>query len=221
MKHRIAVILAASFSLASAYPVPTRAQQPPQTPQQSAQQTTQSQTSQTQGPQKSTDNSVADAARKARAQKKNEPAVAKTYTNDDLPSIEGGVSSVGAAPPAVDSKDEKKADASASTKAAPATQPTDVKKDEAYWRKRFSALHEKLDLAERELDVMQRELNLDQRQYYADPNQALQQQYSRDDINQKTDKITRKQKEVDDLKQQVTDLEDELRRAGGDPAWAR
>jgi chromosome segregation ATPase len=217
MKHRIAVILAASFSLASGYSLATRAQQPPQT----AQQNTQTQTSQTQGPQKNTDNSVADAARKAREQRKNEPAVAKTYTNDDLPAIQGGVSSVGATPPPTDSKDAKKTDASASTKAASATQATDVKKDEAYWRKRFSGLHEKLDLAEKELDVMQRELNLDQRQYYSDPNQALQQQYSRDDINEKTDKITKKQKEVDDLKQQVTDLEDELRRAGGDPAWAR
>ena len=29
------------------------------------------------------------------------------------------------------------------------------------------------------------------------------------------------EKEIEDLKKQMSDMEDELRRAGGDPGWAR
>jgi SMC interacting uncharacterized protein involved in chromosome segregation len=82
-------------------------------------------------------------------------------------------------------------------------------------------MHDKLSTAEKELDVLQRELNKDQVQYYADPQKALTQQYDRSDINEKTSKIDAKKKEIENLKQQISDLEDELRKSGGDPGWAR
>jgi len=47
------------------------------------------------------------------------------------------------------------------------------------------------------------------------------QQYNRSDINDHKAKIDAKQKEIDGLKQQLSDMEDELRKAGGDPGWAR
>jgi uncharacterized protein YoxC len=49
----------------------------------------------------------------------------------------------------------------------------------------------------------------------------LKEQYSREDINKKAAKIDAKQKEVAALKQQWDDMEDQLRKSGGDPGWAR
>jgi cell division protein FtsL len=49
----------------------------------------------------------------------------------------------------------------------------------------------------------------------------MQQQYSRQDINDKNAKIDEKKQQIADLKQQLSDLEDELRKSGGDPGWAR
>ena len=69
--------------------------------------------------------------------------------------------------------------------------------------------------------MLQRELEKDQVQYYPDPQKALMQQHDRSDINDKTAKIDAKKKEIEDLKQQLSDMEDELRKAGGDPGWAR
>jgi cell division protein FtsL len=58
-------------------------------------------------------------------------------------------------------------------------------------------------------------------QYYSDPQKALIQQHDRSDINEKTAKIDAKKKEIDSVNQQIADLEDELRKSGGDPGWAR
>lgn len=172
------------------------------------------QTTQTTQQNSQNSDSVAAAARKAREQKKPQTAPGKTYTNDDVSSMSGGVSTVGAA------ADEKKADDKASTVNAD-TKPAADKKDEKYWRKRFSDLRQKIADSQAELDILQRELNIAQKQFYPDPNAALQQQYNRDEINKKTDQIAAKKKEIEDLNQQMSALEDELRRAGGDPGWAR
>lgn len=159
--------------------------------------------------------SVADAARKARAQKKNQPKAVRVITNDDVASGAGNINVLGTATPAAAT--DVKADVPADAAAKPATQ----EKGEAYWRKRFADAHEKLRAAEKELDILQRELNLQQRQHYPDPNEALLRQYDRKDINEKNQRIQEKQKEIQRLRQAISDLEDDLRRAGGNPGWAR
>jgi len=161
--------------------------------------------------QQSTGDAVADAARKARAEQKTAPKPKKVITNDDMPSAPapaqaatGKGSSEGAATDPGSDKDEE-----------------NNPKSEKYWRNRFAKLRGKLSNAEQELDVLQRELNKDELQYYNDPQKALMQQHNRSDINDKTAKLDAKKKEVESLKQQLSDLEDELRKAGGDPGWAR
>jgi chromosome segregation ATPase len=152
---------------------------------------------------------VAAAARKAREQQKNAQKPAKVVTNDDIP----------AATPAGNA-----ADAKAEGQKAAAADDKDSENDpksEAYWRKRFQAVRDKIDTAQKELDILQRELDKDQVQYYSDPQKALMQQHDRSDINDKTAKIDAKKKEIDGLNQQLSDLEDDLRKAGGDPGWAR
>jgi len=75
--------------------------------------------------------------------------------------------------------------------------------------------------AEKELDVLQRESDKNQVQNYSDPQKALMQQHDRSDINSGQAKIDAKKKEIDSLNQQLAGLEDELRKANGNPGWAR
>ena len=164
--------------------------------------------------------SVAEAARKAREQKKNQPKPAKVFTNDDLPTM-GGVSVVGAAAPAEKEDSATTPEASDKKAAGKKAAAPEEEKGEAYWRKRFAEARTRLRDAEKELDILQRELNLKQTQYYSDPTQALQEQYNRKEIDTYRQKIADKQKEVDQLRQALSDLEDELRRAGGNRGWAR
>ena len=49
----------------------------------------------------------------------------------------------------------------------------------------------------------------------------MQQQLTRSDINDKTAKIDAKKKEIEADQQAIDDAQDELRKAGGDPGWAR
>jgi len=149
---------------------------------------------------------LAAAARKAREQQSQIKKPAKVFTNDNLPTA-GGISTVGVTNTAAAAED--------STAAAPAAQ------GEKYWRDKFASLNKKLEQDESELDVMQRELGVLNLQNYSDPVQAMQQGYSRSDIDKKTADIDAKQKEIDADKQAISDAEDDLRKSGGDPGWAR
>ena len=161
---------------------------------------------------------VAAAARRAREQQKNAPKPKKVLTNDDIPSEKPSEPPGSPTTPAP----KEGAQAVAATTDATAGQPEDNDpKSEKYWRKRFQKLHDKLATSEQELDLLQRELDKNQVQYYSDPQKALTQQHDRSDINDKSSKVDAKKKEIEDLKQQLSDMEDELRKAGGDPGWAR
>jgi chromosome segregation ATPase len=158
---------------------------------------------------------VADAARKAREKKKDAPKPKKIYTDDDLkksaPAPEAAASS---------------APGNASGTAATTQQAGDAPKTadpngEAAWRKRFKDHRDKIAKAEKELDILGRELEKAQLEYYPDPQKAMTQQNSRADINDKQAKIDAKKKELDQLRQGLDDLEDQLRKSGGDPGWAR
>src|SRR6266852_1349670 len=98
---------------------------------------------------------------------------------------------------------------------------TEDPNSETAWRKRFQAQRDKIAKAEKELDILGRELEKAQVEYYPDPQKAMTQQNSRADINAITAKIDAKKKELDQLRQGLDDLEDQLRKSGGDPGWAR
>jgi chromosome segregation ATPase len=162
---------------------------------------------------------TADAARKAREQKKTEAKPKKVYTDDDFrpaPVEASSAKAAGPAQPGADGiaqaagKDEKKEAAQAKGE-----------DPEQKWRKRFKEMHGKIAQAEQELDILQRELDKGQVQYYTDPTKALAEQNSRKDIDEKTNKINEKKKEIEELKQKQSDMEDELRKSGGDIGWAR
>jgi len=156
--------------------------------------------------------SLADAARKAQAQKKTSTKPVKVITDDNLDDIKGKINVVGTEPAPPD----KETDANAEKKPAPADA-----KDEGYWRKRFADARQKLADDSKELDILQREYNLLQQQYFSDPNTAMQNQYNRKDLTDKKQKIDEKTAAVAADKQAISDLEDELRKSGGDAGWAR
>jgi len=161
--------------------------------------------------------SVADAARKAREQKKNEPKPAKVITNDDLAASSQAASGTQPGTPPAATSPEQPAAAEQVTEQAPASED----KGEKYWRKRFADARAELALAEKELDVLQKEWQRDQRQFYTDPQKAMQEQHDRKELNEHSSAIEAKKKQVEQLKQKISGLEDELRAAGGDSGWAR
>ncbi len=164
--------------------------------------------------------SVAEAARKAREQKKNAPKPKHSLTDDDLAPRTSSAptpsaSAVSAAPTGASTTPAQ------SASSAEATENKEDPNSEAAWRKRFATARKRLADAQTELDVLTREAQKADLQYYSDPQKAMQEQYSRNEINQKNDKIAAKKKEIAALQQQLSDMEDDLRRAGGDPSWAR
>lgn len=166
--------------------------------------------------------SVAEAARKAREQKKNAPKPKHTLTDDDLaprPAEPASTPSTSTAPDsAVLSQDDSSVSATAG---ATGSEKKEDPNSEAAWRKRFASVRKQLADAQAELDVLNREAQKADVQYYSDPQKALQEQYSRDEINKKNEKIAAKKEQIAALQQKLTDMEDDLRRAGGDPSWAR
>jgi chromosome segregation ATPase len=162
--------------------------------------------------------SVADAARKAQAEKKTGPKAKMTIDNDNLGTLTGTINVVGEAPaPSEDQTKKAEGEKTPKTAAPGEKQPV---KDEAYWRDKFAAANKKLADDQHELDIMQREFNLKQQQFYIDPNASLKQEYSRQDINDSKTKIDEKKAAVEQDKTDISNLEDELRQAGGDPGWA-
>jgi chromosome segregation ATPase len=163
---------------------------------------------------------VADAARKAREQKKTEPKPKKVYTEDDF----GGVPATASNEKAVAGEKAGAGGAAGTTQATGKGEKKDgapTEDQETTWRKRFKEMHAKIAQAEQELNILQRELDKGQVQYYTDPQKALEEQNTRKDIDEKTTKINEKKKEIEELKQKLSDMEDELRKSGGDIGWAR
>lgn len=163
---------------------------------------------------------VADAARKAREQKKVAPKPKKVFTDDDVKPADTPAPALAAAP-----SDSATLSGEAKLQKPQPVAPADAEQEdpnsEKAWRKRFADQHRKISDAELELDVLQRELQKSGVQYYSDPQKAMNEQLTRNEINEKTTKIEAKKKQIADLKQQLGDMEDQLRASGGDVGWAR
>jgi hypothetical protein len=153
--------------------------------------------------------SLAEAARRSREQRKDAGKSGRVFTNDNLPAQ--GVSTVGVEAPAG-------GDAAAISAVAAEGAPPN---DEKTWRERFGKLRDKLAKDQAELDVLQREMGVVNIQAYNDPVKALQQNLTRSDINAKAAKIDAMTKQIEADKQAISDAEDQLRKSGGDVGWAR
>src|SRR5262249_40708235 len=162
--------------------------------------------------------SVADAARRAREQKKAAAKPARTLTNDDLPSVPAEPraslapsSAAGEAPDA----GQPKTEADGATSPAPAEQVAEAeaakktRADKEAARKRAKA---ELSEAKGELDVLERKAALDKDTFYS------QTGYSSDSEGQArldalAQQVSEKKRQVDDLKAKLAALEAALGQA--------
>lgn len=142
-------------------------------------------------------NSVAQAARQARQNQKNGPTPV-VFTNENLPR-NSVISVVGTTGPA-------QTGANAQAEAA-----ADAKSDETMWRQKFADARAKLRQDKEKLSMLKGDLNaLGMVRYFNE-----------------TDAVTKQQAVIDQEKQinadqkALDDLEDNLKKAGGDPAWAQ
>jgi hypothetical protein len=202
------------------FPATSRGQQQDQAKPPAQSSASQSNGQATQRPAPAQQESLADAARHSREQKKDAPKQDKVFTNDNIPT-QGGISAVGTEPAPPAENADSAGDGTTPPADATAKSGSGAGNDEKKWRERFSKLRHKLEQDQADLDVMQRELGVLDLQNYNDPVKAMQQELTRSDINDKTAKIAAKQKEIDADKQAISDAEDDLRKAGGDSGWAR
>ena len=171
--------------------------------------------------------SVADAARKAREEQKNAAKSPVVFTNDNIgaTAASGTVNVVGNASPAPKSSGSASTEGttaqSGQAAGAPGAASASSENDEASWRQRFADARNKLKQDQEDLAVMQLELANLRLQYYPDPSKAMKQSVSNEDVYKKQQAIDKKQKEVQADQQALSGLEDDLRKAGGDPSWAR
>ena len=178
-----------------------------------------------QAPAPSPQESLADAARRVRQEKKAEAPGKQVWTNENIPrvpreeakAVEGGEEAAAAGEGAKGAKPAGGADEAAKSAQA-----------EASWRQKFADARKKLDDDQKDLELMERELGLKRQQYYSDPNTALRDQYQRDSgpggggaVNTLVQQIDEKKKQIEADKQALDNLEDELRKAGLPPGWSR
>jgi hypothetical protein len=156
----------------------------------------------------SSSESVADAARKAKAERAKESRKpVKVFTNDSLPTS-GGISVIGQPP---------SEEAAGSPGVTEGDQELAKQKQEA--REQWRKLSSSLELHQRELAVLQQKLNLAQVQFSFNPNETLLQETFRTDINKLTQEVEEKKQQVADDQQALSDLQDQVQREGGDRSW--
>jgi hypothetical protein len=163
---------------------------------------------------------LAEAARRARDQKKEAQKPARVFDNDNIPST-GNISTVGSESPEGASDGSAQVAGNPGEASAAGASAPPAAGDEKAWRDRFAKLHDKLSRDEKDLEIMQRELGVLDVVNYPDPQKTLQQETTRGDINKKTTDIEKQKKKIEADKQAISNAEDELRKSGGDSGWAR
>ncbi|HKF51843.1 MAG TPA: hypothetical protein VKB26_05990 [Candidatus Acidoferrales bacterium] len=197
-------IWAAAVTLFIAVPISFAAQQAAQSGQTQAQGQAQGQTQSQAKAQESPaqpsgqSSSVAAAARKAQQDQKNSQKSPVVFTNENLPRS-STISVVGASGPANPGAN------------AQAVAAADEKSDERVWRQKFGDARYRLLQDRQKLATLQLEYNsLGMVRYFDDA-----------DAVSKRQAIAEQQKQIDADQKALDDLQDALRKAGGDPSWAR
>ena len=164
--------------------------------------------------------SLGDAARRARMQKPAPAPGARVYDNETIPS-RGGISSAsvsGMSTPANTAETSAAAGEKNATNAKPAeatTSEEDNKKAADEWKSKIDDQKNEISRLERELNVLQREAQIKAAVFYADAGTQLRdsKKYA-DEVRQNQADTQSKQQALADAKQKLGDLEDQARKAG-------
>ncbi len=158
--------------------------------------------------------SLADAARQERERRRNLPD-APVITNQTIRDL--------TAPPISDlvakspDKPEVKPDQKAADKPATGAAPH----DEAWWHDTFRTAREDLKRAEEHVAVAQLELNKLNTEFLTRSDIYDREQQLGPKVNAKRSELAIAQSDVDRAREKLAQLEEDLRRAGGPPGWAR
>jgi hypothetical protein len=160
--------------------------------------------------------SVAQAARRAREQKKTSAKPIRTVTNDNLPAAPPDNSSPSTAAPASSSAPEDatgQAKPEAKTDAAKAASDDKTKEKKAALAAALDRAKKQLGQMQSQLDVLQRKAVLDNESYYSKTDFASDKD-GKASLDAEAQQITDKQQAVEDLKSKIADMEAQL----GEPA---
>ena len=159
--------------------------------------------------------SVADAAKRTREQKKQEPATGKVWTNENVPTTGNGVSVVGEAPAlAATDAGEKPGDAAAADKdkapgAAKAMTPEEIAKKRADLQAQLEEARKDQERLDKELDLAKRDLDLQTQQAYTNP-QAMSDGSAQTQIAPFRATVDSKTVELDAAKAKIAELQKQL-----------
>jgi hypothetical protein len=160
------------------------------------------------------DDPVADAARRAREQKKNATKPVRTFTNDNLPAAPPSDASAapasGQSAPDQSTPDKAKPGDKDSAKTAKDDPQKKAAKEEA-----LKQLKAELAQAQKELDVLQRKAALDSDSYYSKTNYA-EDTAGKALLDQDTQQVNDKKAVVEGLKAHVATLQAEVGEKPGD-----
>jgi len=149
--------------------------------------------------------SVAEASRRARAQKKNTEKPAKVITDETLVVKKGDVQSATAEQPRIPGSPETPTQPAADAANSQGSKnPSEDEKVRAALKERV-ALKEKIKDAQSDLDLLQREYQLDQDSFYSSPDYAKNTS-GKEKLDAMKQQISNKQQELDQLKARLAAL---------------
>jgi len=155
--------------------------------------------------------SLADAARQAKAEK-DKPKAKKVYTEDNLSSIHGTISVVG------DGSSGGASGNGNSSEGANRGAPSSGNNSEAYWRSRARAIKDQIAATDQQIADVKAEIAKAGPTSF-DPSSGLSQGVII--IHDRNAEVKQLEDRKSSLERQLDDLADEARKAGADSGWAR
>jgi hypothetical protein len=155
--------------------------------------------------------SLADAARQAKAQK-DKPKAKKVYTEDNLSSIHGTISVVG------DGSSGGASGNGNSSEGANGGAPSSGNNGEAYWRSRARGIKDQIAATDQQIADVKAEIAKAGPTSF-DPSSGLSQGVII--IHDRNAEVKQLEDRKSSLDRQLDDLADEARKAGADSGWAR
>lgn len=160
------------------------------------------------------EDALAAAARRARAEKKDQPKATKVWDNDTISQITGQINVVGEAPAAAPAA-EAKPPAGEGGPGAAGEAKTEAKAtgdEKSAVEADLAAAKEKIASLKVDLDILQRKYTLDQQVFYGKPDYASDTagaaalQDEQNQINSKQQEVTDAQKKIDELQEKLKSL---------------